>query len=404
MSLVAIKHLSKSNFRFQSIFYIGSTLIYQLTNFISLYVLNTYLQDNFFAKFILIQNLASVFGMIVSMGMNPNSISILLKNNPAFKVYGSYFVTIILNSFVLYTSCFIFNKILPFNFDFSVLICLFYFLTSTENSLSYLAVAELKTSLIMIVSICRFIMLPVLILTTIEPASLYGVLLSYCLAGSVSTIIYFIGLDVRINKSVDFKFFYTRNTLSINVPFFISNISVAISEYVLNKMLFSFKGGAQYIRINTILKQLTNLLLFIPNKTLFLMVPKVLKTKGSTDKSKNLLYVNIAIYLLLVVLFFLFRNLIYTYYHFPNTTNINLLAILFFTWGLLSIGNQYLGNRLIISGKHLIRNAADIILAITNVLVFWILIHSFPKFAYVIASIVSFLIINLFLTYRVRKI
>ncbi len=404
MGLIFTKLLSKSDFKSQSIFYIGSTFIYQLTNFINLYVLNAYLQDTFFAKFILIQNLASVFGMIVLMGMNPNSISILLKNNPVNKIYSSYFITIILNSLVLYISCLIFIKTLRFSFDFSFFICLFYLIVSIENSLSYLAIAELKTSLIMVVSIFRFVMLPALIFTAIEPASLQGVLLSYCLAGLGSSLIYFIGLQVRINKSVDFKFFYTRTTLEINLPFFISNISVVLSEYVLNKMLFSFEGGAQYIRVNTILKQLTNLLLFVPNKTLFLMVPKMLKANESADKSERMLYVNITIYIVLVVLFLLFRNSIYGYYHFPNSAGINLLAILFFLWGLLSIGNQYLGNRLIISGKHLIRNAADIILAITNVLVFWILIHSFPKFAYVIASIVSFLIINLFLIYRVRKI
>jgi len=403
MGLISTKLFSKSDFKFQSIFYIGSTFIYQLTNFINLYVLNAYLQDTFFAKFILIQNLASVFGMIVSMGMNPNSISILLKNNSVNKIYSSYFITIILNSLVLYISCFIFIKALPFSSDFSFFICLFYLIVSIENSLSYLAIAELKTSLIMVVSICRFVMLPVLIFTAIEPASLLGVLLSYCVAGLVSSLIYFIGLQVRINKSVDFKFFYTRTTLAINLPFFISNISVVLSEYVLNKMIFSFKDGAQYIRINTILKQITNLLLFIPNKTLFLMVPRMLKPRVSEDRSGRLLYVNITIYTLLVVLFLLFKNSIYDYYHFPNSSGINLHAILFFLWGLLSIGNQYLGNRLIISGKHLIRNAADIILAITNVLVFWILIHSFPQFAYVFASIISFLIINLFLIYRLRR-
>lgn len=90
MGLISAKLFSKSDFKSQSIFYIGSTFIYQLTNFISLYVLNAHLQDAFFAKFILAQNLALVFGMIVSVGMNPNSISSLLKKNSANKVYSSY--------------------------------------------------------------------------------------------------------------------------------------------------------------------------------------------------------------------------------------------------------------------------------------------------------------------------
>jgi O-antigen/teichoic acid export membrane protein len=390
-----------SGFRLQSASYIVSTLVYQFTNFITLYILNGHLQDYFFAKFILIQNLSSVLGMIVSMGMNPNSLSILCKQHEREGVWTNFFAFIVINSFTLYCLCFIFNLIVPIA-DFSVFICLFYLTFVLENNLSYLAVVELKTNLIMVVSVVRFILLPLLILLLIHPDSLTNVFLCYSSCAFISSLIYCIGLKIKL-RSINFGFFYTRSVLKINLPFFISNISLSLSEYFLNSMLFSYKEGAKFIRVNTILKQLTNLLLFIPNKTLFLMVPKMLNS-DSKESSRRMLVGNLFLYGILVLIFLVFRNFIYTHYRFPTgVMNIDLLTCLFFAWGVLSIGNQYFGNKLIIAGKHITRNIADIILALLNLLMFWFLIRSLPQFAYVLASITSFLAVNLFVIYSVRK-
>jgi O-antigen/teichoic acid export membrane protein len=390
-----------SGFRLQSASYIVSTLVYQFTNFITLYILNGHLQDYFFAKFILIQNLASVIGMIVSMGMNPSSLSILYKQHERERLWTNFFVFIVINSLTLYCLCFIFNLIVPIA-DFTAFVSIFYLTFLLENNLSYVAVVQLKTNLIMVVSAVRFILLPLSILLLIHPDSLRNVFLCYSSCAFISSLIYYIGLKIKL-RGINFRFFYTPEVLKINIPFFISNISLSLSEYFLNSMLFSYKEGAKFIRINTILKQLTNLLLFIPNKTLFLMVPKLLQG-GSKESSRNILVSNVTIYGGLVVVFLVFRNFIYAHYRFPtDVMNIDLLTILFFLWGFLSIGNQFLGNKLIISGKHITRNICDVVLALLNLLMFRSLIKALPQFAYIIASLISFFAINVFLIFSARR-
>lgn len=400
MLLATVNRITQSKGILQNVSFIGSSIVYQLTNFLTLFILSNRLENTIFAKFIILQNLSAVFGILVTMGINPNVISLLLQKFDKQIIWSSYFL-MILTHFGILTILFYGANAFVSAVEINAFILGFYFFSILENALGYLAIADLKMKTIWLISICRIIILPSTLLIFIHSNSLNGVLFSYIVTGVIITTIYSLQLGIKPTRSSSFSFFYKKNVLAINAPFFISNISTSVSEYLLNRLLFSFTIGAQIIRVNTVMKQLVNLLLFVPNKTMAIMVPQVFS--GASVRSSKIFVYTGGMYLVGGVVFFTFKNIIYHYYKLPELPLIDWIAVTFFMWGFFSIGNQYLGNMLILKNKAIVRNVADVLLGAVNLFIFWLLTTHIPELAYAGSSLISFIAINIFLFFFLKK-